>query len=84
MLLIRLRLFEQAERYVNLSITSKGPLRDDVTEHRQLMRTVLRRDVVKALELNRAHINRTLEKVAASLVTRSKSPALRLVNGNAK
>ena len=44
---IRLRLFEQAQRYVNLSITSKGPLRDDVTEHRQLMRTALRRDQTK-------------------------------------
>ena len=36
-----LALFEQAERYVALSIISNGPLRDDVTEHKQLMRAAL-------------------------------------------
>lgn len=64
---IRMRLFEQAERYVALSIMSNGPLRDDVGEHKQLMRAALNRDIDKALELNRAHISRTLDKVAASL-----------------
>jgi len=64
---IRGRLFEQAERYVSLSIMSKAPLRDDVSEHKQLMRAALNRDVEKTIELNRLHINRTLEKVAASL-----------------
>lgn len=67
LLSIRFRLFEQAERYVSLSIMSDGPLRDDVGEHKQLMRAVLNRDVAKALELNRLHITRTLDKVAASL-----------------
>ena len=61
------RLFEQAERYVALSIMSNGPLRDDVMEHKNLMRVALNRDVDKMIELNRIHINRTLEKVAASL-----------------
>jgi DNA-binding FadR family transcriptional regulator len=64
---IRGRLFEQAERYVSLSIISKAPLRDDVGEHKQLMRAALNRDVEKTVELNRLHISRTLEKVAASL-----------------
>ena len=61
------RLFEQAERYVSLSIMSNAPLRDDVGEHKQLMRAALNRDVEKTIELNRLHINRTLDKVAASL-----------------
>lgn len=64
---IRARLFEQADRYVALSIMSNGPLRDDVAEHRQLMRAALNREVEKTIELNRLHITRTLDKVAASL-----------------
>lgn len=64
---IRERLFEQAERYVSLSIMANAPLRDDVSEHRQLMRAALNRDTDKAIELNRLHISRTLDKVAASL-----------------
>jgi DNA-binding GntR family transcriptional regulator len=67
LLTIRARLFEQADRYVALSIMSDGPLRDDVGEHKQLMRAALSRDVDRTLELNRAHITRTLDKVAASL-----------------
>jgi DNA-binding GntR family transcriptional regulator len=70
LLAIRARLFEQAERYVALSIMSDGPLRDDVGEHKQLMRVALNRDIDKALELNRAHITRTLDKVSSSLATR--------------
>jgi GntR family transcriptional regulator, carbon starvation induced regulator len=64
---IRGRLFEQAERYVSLSIMSNAPLRDDVGEHKQLMRAALDRDVDKAVELNRLHISRTTDKVAAAL-----------------
>jgi GntR family carbon starvation induced transcriptional regulator len=67
LLSIRARLFEQAERYVALSIMSSGPLRDDVTEHKNLMRAALNREVDKAVELNRIHITRTLDKVATSL-----------------
>ena len=65
------RLFEQAERYVTLSIISNGPRRDDVTEHKQLMRAALSRDIDRTLELNRAHINRTLGKAAAWLAAHS-------------
>ncbi len=64
---IRERLFEQAERYVSLSIMSSAPLRDDVGEHKQLMRAALNRDMERTIELNRLHISRTLDKVAAAL-----------------
>lgn len=67
LLTIRARLFEQADRYVALSIMSDAPLRDDVGENKQLMRAALSRDVDRTLELNGAHITRTLDKVAASL-----------------
>jgi DNA-binding GntR family transcriptional regulator len=72
LLTIRHRLFEQGERYVALSIMSNGPLRDDVGEHRQLMRATLNRDIDKAITLNRAHIERTCNKVAASLAEATK------------
>ena len=74
---IRARLFEQAERYVALSIMSSGPLRDDVTEHRQLMRAALNREADRAIELNRLHITRTLDKVSLSLGTGRSEIALR-------
>lgn len=74
LLAIRARLFEQSDRYVALSIMSDGPLRDDVTEHKQLMRAALNRDIEKTIELNRAHITRTLDKVAASLAAVKKPP----------
>jgi DNA-binding GntR family transcriptional regulator len=64
---IRGRLFEQADRYVALSIMSSGPLRDDVAEHKNLMRAALNREIDKAVELNRLHITRTRDKVAVSL-----------------
>jgi GntR family carbon starvation induced transcriptional regulator len=67
MISIRARLFEQAERYVSLSIMANAPLRDDVGEHKQLMRAALNREIDKTIELNRLHISRTLDKVAASL-----------------
>lgn len=81
LLSIRARLFEQADRYVALSIMSNGPLRDDVAEHKQLMRAALNRDIERTLDLNRAHISRTLEKVAASLTDGKKAAQLRVVNG---
>ena len=59
---IRARLFEQADRYVALSIMSSGPLRDDVTEHKQLMRAALNREIDKMIELNRLHITKTLDR----------------------
>jgi GntR family carbon starvation induced transcriptional regulator len=80
LLSIRSRLFEQAERYVALSIMSNSPLRDDVTEHKQLMRAALNREIDKTLDLNRVHITRTLDKVATALEA-SKIPIKpRLIN----
>ena len=38
-----------------------------LTEHKQLMRAALNRETDKTIELNRLHISRTLDKVAASL-----------------
>jgi DNA-binding GntR family transcriptional regulator len=46
---------------------SNAPLRDDVGEHKQLVRAALNRDVDKTIDLNRLHISRTTDKVAASL-----------------
>ena len=79
LLTIRSRLFEQSDRYVALSIMSDGPLRDDVTEHKQLMRAALNRDIEKTIELNRAHLTRTLDKVAASLAAGKKPTNLHTV-----
>ena len=42
---IREGLFDQAERYVALSITSRFPTRNDVGEHEQIMRAALSRNV---------------------------------------
>jgi DNA-binding GntR family transcriptional regulator len=78
------RLFEQAERYVTLAVISNGPQRDDVTEHKQLMRAALSRDIDKAIELNRAHISRTLGRAAAWLASNSAPVNLRGGNRRAK
>jgi len=60
-------LFEQAERYVALSIISKATPRNDVAEHDQIMQAVLQRSVNRALTLNREHIERTMSKVMRSI-----------------
>jgi GntR family transcriptional regulator, carbon starvation induced regulator len=65
---MRARLFEQAERYVALSIMSRASIRDDVSEHKNLMRAAINRDVDKTIELNRLHITKTLDKVTAALM----------------
>jgi GntR family transcriptional regulator, carbon starvation induced regulator len=80
LLAIRTRLFEQSDRYVALSIMSSGPVRDDVGEHKQLMRAALSRDIDKTLELNRAHINRTRDKVSASLTDAAVTVEARVVS----
>jgi GntR family transcriptional regulator, carbon starvation induced regulator len=67
MLSIRESLFEKAERYVALAILSKLPPRKDLTEHEQIMRAALARNISRALTLNREHIERTFNKVAKSL-----------------
>jgi DNA-binding GntR family transcriptional regulator len=46
---------------------SKAIHRDDVDEHEGIMRAALARDVAQTLKLNRAHIERTTEKVLKSL-----------------
>jgi GntR family transcriptional regulator, carbon starvation induced regulator len=77
LLTIRTRLFEQADRYVALSIRSNGTPRDDVGEHKQLMRAALGRDLERTLELSRVHINRTLDKVLAALAAGEKAGGIR-------
>jgi GntR family transcriptional regulator, carbon starvation induced regulator len=67
LLAIRSTLFEQAERYVALSIMSKAVHRDDVEEHEGIMRAALGRNSAQAVKLNRAHIERTTDKVLKSL-----------------
>jgi GntR family transcriptional regulator, carbon starvation induced regulator len=64
---VREALFDQADRYVVQSIISRAPPRNDVGEHEQIMRAALARSVARAVQLNRAHIERTTEKVAKSL-----------------
>ena len=81
LLTIRDGLFDQAERYVALSIISKAVFRDDVAEHEEIMRAALARDVGKAVKLSREHIERTTEKVAKSLAQVRAAPKLRIANG---
>jgi GntR family transcriptional regulator, carbon starvation induced regulator len=67
MLSLREGLFEKAERYVALAIVSKAPPRNDVAEHEQIMQAALAHNVDRALNANRDHIERTMNKVAKSL-----------------
>jgi GntR family transcriptional regulator, carbon starvation induced regulator len=83
LLAIREGLFDQAERYVALSIKSKLAPRNDGAEHEQIMRAVLARNVARALELNRDHIERTAQKVAKTLAGTESTVRLRSVNGRA-
>jgi len=59
-------LFDQAERYVALSISFTAKPRDDLSEHDALMKSALARDVEKACGLCEDHIRRTTEKVLAA------------------
>jgi DNA-binding GntR family transcriptional regulator len=81
LLAIRDGLFDQAERYVALSIMSRAVLRNDVAEHEGIMRAALARDVDKAMRLMSEHIERTAEKVARSLVQSRATPKLQFTNG---
>ncbi len=67
MLGIQQGLFEQAERYVALSILSKAAPRNDVGEHEQIMQAALQRNVNRAVTFNREHIERTMSKVMRSI-----------------
>jgi DNA-binding GntR family transcriptional regulator len=79
---IREGLFDQAERYVALSINSKFPSRNDIDEHEQIMRTTLNRNAPRAVQLHNAHIERTMERVARSLGERKGPVRLQTANGN--
>jgi DNA-binding GntR family transcriptional regulator len=76
LLTLREGLFEQAERYVALSIAYNTIFRDDVAEHEHIMRTALARNVPRATKLIREHIERTAEKVAKSLDSLKTEPKL--------
>ncbi|MGH6977610.1 MAG: GntR family transcriptional regulator [Stellaceae bacterium] len=67
LLSIRESLFDQTTRYVALSIVSKSMPRNDAAEHEQIMRAALNRNAARALDLNREHIERTMQKVLKSL-----------------
>ena len=45
-------------------------------EHKQMMRAALNREVDKAVELNRLHISRTLDKVAAVAAAGKNAPLI--------
>jgi GntR family transcriptional regulator, carbon starvation induced regulator len=77
LLAIRNGLFEQAERYVALSVASKAVQRDDVDEHQQIMRAAIARDAARAVKLNTEHIERTRDKVLKSLAPLQFTPANR-------
>jgi DNA-binding GntR family transcriptional regulator len=81
LLAIRDGLFDQAERYVALSIISRSAPRNDGAEHEQIMRAALARNVERAVELNREHIERTTQKVSKALADAPGAPRLRAVNG---
>ncbi len=59
-------LFDQAERYVALSIRHIDQPRNDIGEHEGIMHAALARDARSAIELTQQHIGRTAEKVAAA------------------
>jgi DNA-binding GntR family transcriptional regulator len=80
LLAIRDGLFDQAERYVALSIMFRAVLRNDVAEHEGIMRAALARDVDKAVRLMSEHIGRTAEKVARSLAQSRATPKLQFTN----
>jgi DNA-binding GntR family transcriptional regulator len=57
----------QPDRYRRLAIILGGHLRDDTTEHRNLMDAVIGRDLARSCELSRQHIETTLHLVRTSL-----------------
>jgi DNA-binding GntR family transcriptional regulator len=60
------QLFDQAERYVALSIGYTAKPRDDLGEHEGLMKAVLARDAEAACRLCESHIRHTTAKVLAA------------------
>ncbi|HEX6214798.1 MAG TPA: hypothetical protein VFZ38_08275, partial [Vicinamibacterales bacterium] len=55
--------------------------RNDVGEHEQIMRAALSRNVARATQLNKAHIERTSERVAKSLADGTRAIRLQTANG---
>jgi len=66
-------LFDQAARYVALSVMSRAIRRNDIAEHEQIMQAALSRDVARAVGHNSRHIDSTTEKVLKSLVPQVRS-----------
>jgi GntR family transcriptional regulator, carbon starvation induced regulator len=60
-------LFDQAERYIALSVANRTVLREDLAEHERIMTATLARDADKACAFYRGHITLTIEKVASSI-----------------
>jgi len=52
-------LFDQGQRYRQITVTRGSMLRDDRAEHQRLMDAVMRRDLPAALEASREHIENT-------------------------
>lgn len=84
LLTIREGLFDQAARYVALSVMARTVWRDDSAEHEQIMQAALSRDVARAVELNSEHIDRTTKKVLKSLAQQTWSPKLVTAGKGAK
>jgi GntR family transcriptional regulator, carbon starvation induced regulator len=62
-------LFDQAQRYRQLSVTEGATYRDDQAEHMQLMNAVISRDMEAALVASRNHIESTC-KILRKLLPR--------------
>jgi len=73
---IREGLFDQAARYVALSVAARAIRRNDIAEHEQVMQAALDRDVSRAVELNSEHIDSTTKKVLKSLAQQARAPEL--------
>ena len=70
---IRDGLFDQAARYVALSVMTRAVRRNDIAEHEQIMQAALNRDISRAVELNSEHIDNTTKKVLKSMAQQARS-----------
>lgn len=60
--------FDHIERYIALSVTLEGTIRDGMMEHEAIMKAALDRDLTKTLDLLHAHNRRTEDTVNAYLL----------------
>jgi len=67
-------LFDQAERYRQISARARKVARRKGNEHKRIMDAVLRRDIETACELLREHISSTHRNVEAAFRTRDVQP----------